>query len=91
MAKVISGFQKFYLDALECCLSCFNLTGSECLARLVVVEQPVVVERGENGGVTSDRSIFVEERDLTIRVEKIGYLGRERECVYVRERECVCV
>ena len=74
---------RIYLNAFECCLSCFNLAGGERLARLVVAKQPVVVERGEKGRVTSDRSVFVEERDLSIRVEKVRHLRRERE----RERK----
>ena len=69
-ANTIIKLLKFYLDALESCLSCFDLAGGECLAQLVVVEQPVVVERGEDGGVTSDGSIFMEERDLPIRWRK---------------------
>ena len=77
---------RIYLNAFESCLSCFNLAGGECLPRLVVAEQPVVVERGEKGGVTSDRSVFVEERDLSIRMEKIRHLRRERERERERER-----
>jgi hypothetical protein len=51
---------------------------------LVIVEKPVVVEGREKGGVTSHWSVFMEERDLSIRVEEVRHLRRgERE----RERQ----
>ena len=40
----VTTFQQSHLNALECCLSGFNLARSEGLAGLVIVEQPIVVE-----------------------------------------------